>query len=151
MLSYSCHSFSELTLDQLYAILKLRQEVFIVEQNCPYLDADDKDQVSFHILGQDENGVLQTYSRLVPEGVSYKGYSSIGRVITSIAVRKQRKGLKLMEESIIAIEKLWPEYPIKISAQEHLQRFYNKFNFEAEGKSYLEDNIPHIGMIRPLS
>jgi len=146
-ITYTVLPYYELSLDQLYEIIKLRIEVFVIEQDCLYQDADDKDQQSLHVMGRDAEGLLQTYTRLVPDGVSYKGYTSIGRVITSDAVRGQRAGIKLMEVSMIEIKKQWPDMPVKISAQSHLQKFYNKFGFVSTGEEYLEDGIPHTAMI----
>lgn len=148
MLSYRCLRFDQLTLDQLYKILQLRQEVFIVEQNCPYLDADDKDQSSYHILGTDDQGILQAYTRIVPEGISYPNYTSIGRVITSLSIRGKNQGKSLMEFSIGECLRLWPKKSIKISAQTYILKFYKGLGFEAVGEEYLEDDIHHIAMIR---
>ena len=146
-IEYSTLPYHKLTLDQLYEIIKLRIEVFVIEQNCPYQDADGKDQQSLHVMGRDTDGILQTYARLVPDSVSYNGYTSIGRVITSNAVRGQKAGVKLMEVSMKEIKNQWPDLPVKISAQSHLERFYNKFGFESTGEEYLEDGIPHTAMI----
>ncbi|MDF1694747.1 MAG: GNAT family N-acetyltransferase [Saprospiraceae bacterium] len=150
MLHFECIPFYKLTLDQLYEILKLRQEVFVVEQNCPYLDTDDKDQVSYHILGKDDHGVLQAYTRIVPPGVSYEGYSSIGRVITSEAIRGKKMGNPLMQFSIDHCEKQWPQHAIKLSAQTYITKFYANLGFKTVGQEYLEDDIPHIAMIRVI-
>ena len=128
--------------------MRLRQDVFVVEQNCPYLDADDKDQMSYHVLGLDNEGKLQAYTRLVPVGISYEGYVSIGRVITSSAVRGKKQGVPLMEFSIQKCQELWPNMPIKISAQTYITHFYESLGFKQIGKEYLEDDIPHIAMIR---
>ena len=146
-ISYTIKSFDELSTTELYEILQLRIQVFVIEQNCSYQDADGKDNQSYHLMGRDANGDLQTYTRLVPAGVSYEGYTSIGRVVTSEAVRGQKAGVKLMEVSMEEIIKLWPGLPVKISAQSHLQRFYRKFGFESIGEEYLEDDIPHIAMV----
>ena len=148
MLKFECLSFNELSLLQLYNILKLRQEVFIVEQNCPYLDADDKDQQSYHVLGIDKAGVIQAYTRLVPPGISYADYTSIGRVITSAKFRGKNQGKPLMQFSIDQCIKIWPQKSIKISAQCYIVKFYNSLDFKETGEEYLEDDIPHIAMIR---
>ncbi len=148
MVNYTCKAFSELTLDQLYAIMVLRQEVFVVEQDCPYLDADHKDQDSYHLMGWDENNNLVAYTRLVPKGISYENYISIGRVITSQLVRRQGVGIELMNKSIEKIRELFGERePIKISAQVYLLRFYNSLGFQEKGEEYMEDGIPHTAMI----
>lgn len=139
-------TFDELSKEELYRILQLRQEVFIVEQDCPYLDADDKDHASLHVLGfiDDE---LQAYTRLVPAGVSYKAYSSIGRVVTSKKLRGLNVGRQLMEESILKCLACFPDFDIKISAQSYLKNFYEKLGFVPTGEEYLEDGIPHMAMI----
>ena len=149
MLNYKCYSFDELSTLQLYKLLQLRIEVFAVEQNCPYQDLDDKDQTSYHILGLDEDKVLQAYTRVVPPGISYEGYASIGRVITSSEIRGKKQGVPLMEYSIQCSLEFWPKSDIKISAQKYITRFYNSLGFQEIGEEYLEDDIPHIAMIRP--
>jgi ElaA protein len=148
MLNYKCLPFHELELIQLYKILQLRQEVFVVEQNCPYLDADDKDQMSYHVLGFDEAGLLQAYTRLVPPGISYADYTSIGRVITSSEIRGKNQGKLLMQYSIEQCINIWPQKSIKISAQTYIVNFYNGLGFVSTGDEYMEDDIPHIAMIR---
>ena len=147
MLNYFCLQFDELSLDQLYDILRLRQEVFIVEQDCPYLDADGKDQKSYHVIGIDQNKKLQAYTRLVPPGISYEQYVSIGRVVTSSEVRGKGQGSPLMKYSIRQCQELWPQHKIKISAQVYITKFYKELGFEKVGEQYLEDDIPHIAMI----
>jgi len=150
MLKFHCLSFDELSTHQLYELLQLRQEVFIVEQDCPYLDADDKDQASFHILGLDSNGDLQAYTRIVPPGLSYENYSSIGRVITSSEVRGKKQGVPLMQFSIDRTLDKWPDHSIKISAQTYIVKFYNSLGFKELGEEYLEDDLPHIAMIKEV-
>lgn len=141
-------TFQELQLEELYAFMALRQEVFVVEQDCPYLDADGKDQLGWHVMLFDEKGQLGAYTRLLPPGVSYEKYSSIGRVVSSEHVRGKGYGKAVMERSIQAIKELFPEAAIKISAQTYLLKFYNDLGFQEVGEEYLEDDIPHIGMIR---
>lgn len=145
--TFITYAFDELTTRQLYDISVLRQEVFIVEQDCPYLDADGKDLKSYHVLGIDREGMLQAYTRLVPEGVSYTGYTSIGRVVNSSTVRGTGIGKQLMQYSIEMTRRLWPLLPIKISAQSYLLGFYGSLGFEATGEEYLEDNILHTAMV----
>jgi len=147
MVNYICKQFKDLSLEELYAMMVLRQEVFVVEQDCPYLDADGKDQVSWHLMGY-EGEALVAYTRLVPADVSYEKYPSIGRVITAEKVRGRGIGIKLMQESIRHCETLFGKIPIKISAQVYLLRFYNSLGFERVGADYLEDGIPHLAMIR---
>lgn len=126
--------------------MKLRQEVFIVEQNCPYLDADGKDLKSHHLMGY-LGKELVAYSRLVFPGVSYKEIS-IGRVVSSGKYRQKGYGQELMRESIRQIEQLYGKVDIRIGAQQYLQRFYESFGFVWEGEPYMEDGIPHIIMLR---
>ena len=128
--------------------MNLRQEVFVVEQDCPYIDADNKDQDSYHLMGWDENNKLVAYTRLVPKGISYNDYLSIGRVVTSKLIRKQGVGIELMEKSIEKIRELFgQDEPIKISAQVYLLRFYTSLGFVKKGDNYLEDGIPHTAMV----
>lgn len=138
--------FDELTPYQLYAILQLRNEVFVVEQNCVFQDADDKDQASWHLMGFDENRLV-AYTRLVPPGVAYEE-PSIGRVVTSPSVRRFGAGRQLMQHSIDSLYSLFGHAPIKIGAQLYLKKFYESFGFGQVGEQYLEDNIPHIYMLK---
>lgn len=148
MISFSCLSFDQLRPAELYEILALRQEVFIVEQNCPYLDCDGKDLQSWHLMGRDETGKLICYTRLLPEGLSYQGYTSIGRVISAPQARGTGAGKILMERSIDMCYHLFGRQPIKIGAQTYLLKFYESFGFQSTGEAYLEDGIPHTKMIR---
>lgn len=145
---FSCLSFSELSNYQLYEILALRLEVFCVEQNCPYQDCDGKDLESWHLMGRDENGKLICYTRLLPVGLAYPDYVSIGRVVTSPAARGTGAGKILLNKSIATCEQLFGNQPIKIGAQTYLLKFYESFGFQSTGEEYLEDGIPHTKMIR---
>lgn len=139
-------SFNELTTAELYTILQLRAEVFVVEQQCPYQDLDNKDLQAYHLCGwMDET--LVAYARLLPAGVSYPDASSIGRVVSKPSFRTRGLGKQLMEEAIRQTEALFPGFPITISAQHYLLRFYESFGFKARGDVYLEDDIPHQEMI----
>jgi ElaA protein len=146
MINWILKPFSELTPKELYSILQLRNEVFIVEQNCPYLDLDNKDLKSWHLMGIDEDK-LMAYSRLLAPGISYSE-SSIGRIVSSPSVRKTGMGKKLVEESINQIKNLFNTDTIRIGAQLYLKSFYESFRFVQDGEIYLEDNIPHIIMLR---
>lgn len=146
MLEWRLKPFAALSNTELYDMMQLRQQVFIVEQNCPYLDADGKDRYCHHLLGYTE-GELAALSRLVPAGVSYIE-PSIGRVVTCAKYRRKEYGKALMNESIAAIEKLWGKVPVRIGAQQYLQKFYEGFGFVWEGEPYMEDGIPHIIMLR---
>ena len=139
--------FEELTNNELYAIIQLRLAIFSVEQNCPYQDADGKDQDSHHLMGYDQNGELVAYSRIVSPGISYAEVS-IGRVVSSSKVRGTGMGKELMRKSLDCIETIYGKVPVRISAQCYLIRFYNFFGFEVIGEEYEEDHIPHIEMLR---
>ncbi len=145
-----CVPFQGLSLRTLYDIMVLRQEVFVVEQNCVFLDADgDKDFSSHHLTIYNNEGVLLAYTRLLPEGVAYESYTSIGRVVNHPSARGTGIGKELMEYSIAWIEKLFgTEHPIKIGAQTYLLHFYEKFGFVSTGEEYIEDGIPHTKMVK---
>ena len=147
MIQFKCCAFTALKLEELYAVLKMRHEVFVIEQDCIYLDMDGNDQSSYHLMGFSEQDDLVAYARLIPKGISYKKYSSIGRVVTTVKCRNQGLGKLLMQNAINEMEKLFGRIPIKISAQCHLVKFYQNLGFLSIGASYLEDDIPHIGMI----
>ena len=143
-LRWKYQSFEELTNLQLYTILQLRIEVFSVEQNCVYQDADNKDLKSFHLSAWDNN-VLVAYCRILPPNVCYKD-ASIGRVVTSISYRRTGAGRELMQRAITAALQQFNYCEITISAQLYLKRFYESFGFKPLGETYLEDGIPHIEM-----
>ena len=145
-ITWTIKKFDELSVKELYIILQLRSEVFVVEQNCVFQDMDDKDQSSYHLMGW-ENNILIAYTRLVPPGIVYQ-FPSIGRVITSQSARGTGIGKHLMERSIEETEKLFGKVPIKIGAQVYLKEFYNSFGFKQSGDIYDEDGIDHIEMIR---
>ena len=138
--------FDDLTPKELYKILQLRNEVFIVEQNCPYQDCDNKDIYAWHLMGMLEDRLL-AYSRLLAPGISYSE-SSIGRVVSSPSTRKTGMGKKLMQESIEQIRNLFQTDIIRIGAQLYLRKFYESFGFIKDSDIYLEDNIPHILMLK---
>lgn len=147
-LAWKCKSFSELNSHELYTIIRLRNEVFVVEQNCVFQDADNKDQKSFHLMGWAGND-LAAYARLVPKNVSYP-YISIGRIVTSPAFRKAGAGKALMLQAITYSYHLFEEQPIKIGAQLYLKKFYESFGFVQTGDVYDEDGIPHIEMLKDI-
>ncbi len=137
-------TFEELSKSELYSILQLRAEVFVVEQNCAYQDMDGTDQKSIHLFGIENDKVL-AYARLIPPGISYET-ASIGRVVVSPSIRSKGTGKELMKQAIQNIEILFKTKSITISAQEYLMKFYNELGFKETGSTYLEDNIPHIKM-----
>lgn len=148
-LTWICKYFTGLTASELYAILRLRNEVFVVEQNCVFQDADGKDQQCYHLLGL-VNNELAAYARLVPAGVIYQ-YISIGRVVTSPKYRRFGIGKALMQQAIDECFKLFGEQTIKIGAQLYLKSFYESFGFRQSGDGYDEDAIAHIYMLRELA
>jgi len=139
-------TYSDLDKNDLYDILALRQMVFVVEQNCPYLDADGKDQESWHLMLKEKEKIV-AYARLIPRDLSYQDYTSIGRILVHPDARSKGLGKILTEQSIQFLLENDPDSPIKISAQLYLKEFYSELGFEAFGVSYLEDGIPHIAMI----
>lgn len=144
-LSYTIKSFDELTNTELYAMLRLRSEIFVVEQNCPYLDLDNKDQKSFHLLYYVNNEFAGS-TRLVPAGLSFKE-NSIGRVVIANSHRGLGLGKKLMKASIEGCYEKFGKGPIRIGAQYHLSKFYQSLGFVKQGEVYEEDEIPHIEML----
>ena len=147
MIEFYPKEYDQLTKDELYEILRLRTEVFVVEQNCVYQDIDNKDQKAIHILGV-KKGNIVAYARIF-KPKDYFEYASIGRIVIHPKERDNKYGYELVETAIMAINIHFKTYTIAISAQEHLEKFYNNLGFEKEGKTYLEDGIPHIYMIRP--
>jgi len=140
-------SFAELTADELHDIFALRQTVFVVEQQCAYLDADGVDKRSRHLYTRDDSGLLVAYLRLVEPGVKY-GEPSIGRVITHPSVRRTGLGRVLMAEGLRAAAEFYPGAALRIGAQSWAENFYSSLGFERVGSEYLEDDIPHVEMIR---
>lgn len=140
--------FEELTPYQVYAILQLRNEVFVVEQNCVFQDADDRDQLAYHLMGFKDNK-LMAYTRLLPSGAVY-AEASIGRVVTSPLARGSGAGKELMQQSIKTLYHLFGNVPIKIGAQLYLKSFYQSLGFEQISDVYLEDGIEHIYMLKPV-
>lgn len=145
-LNWIMKKFEELTPVELYAIMQLRNEVFVVEQNCVYQDADNKDFKSYHFTGWDGN-ILVAYTRLLPQGVSYTDASSIGRVVSSPKYRGTGAGRQLMQLSINHTFSLFNCNTIRIGAQLYLKKFYESLGFTQSSDMYLEDNIPHIEMV----
>lgn len=146
-ISFQCLSFNELTPIQLYQIMAIRQEVFVVEQNCPYLDADGQDLEGWHLMGFDDDNELVAYIRFLPVDVSYENYASFGRVLTSKKVRGMGVGKLLMQKCMELIPTLFKTAPVKIGAQLYLKAFYESYGFKSVGEEYLEDGIPHVKMV----
>jgi ElaA protein len=144
-MNWLCKKFDDLTPHELYAILQLRNEVFVVEQDCVFQDADNKDQHCYHVMGWREND-LAAYSRIVPPEISYSE-SSIGRIVTSPNARGNGIGRELVKQSIEELYIIFGKIPIKIGAQMYLQKFYESFGFRQTSDIYLEDDIPHMEML----
>ena len=144
-INWECKHFGELTTEELYRILRLRSEVFVVEQNCVFLDMDNKDFVCYHVMGWKEEQLLG-YSRIVPPGISY-AESSIGRIVSSPAARGLGIGRELMQQSIAALYRIYSKRDIRIGAQYYLKEFYESFGFVQTGAIYPEDGINHIEML----
>jgi ElaA protein len=142
---WTAKPFEQLTLHELYAILQLRNEVFVVEQRCHYADCDNKDLKAWHLMGR-ENGRLLVYARLLPPGVSFRE-ASIGRVACARDARGKGYGKELMRESLLHTGQLFHTEHIRIGAQLYLERFYGGFGFVRDSDVYLEDEIPHIEML----
>lgn len=144
--NWNLKRFYELTTQELYDILHLRSEVFVVEQDCVYQDLDYLDQNSLHLIGYFKDKLVG-YVRILPPKLKYKTAAAIGRVVTSPSVRGKGIGKELMKKAIIETQKLYPEMPIKISAQCYLDQFYKDLGFEVISEVYLEDGIDHQEMI----
>ena len=146
MIDIKVKKFTELTTQELYKLLQLRSEVFVVEQDCVYQDLDGKDEKALHVIGFKNNKVV-AYTRVFKPG-DYFENASIGRVVVSKKEREYKYGYDIMNASVEAIKVYYKETKINISAQTYLKRFYNNLEFFEVGEGYLEDGIPHIGMIR---
>lgn len=145
-ITWSVLQFNDLSVKQLFDVLQLRNQIFIVEQNCPYLDVDEKDPKSFHVLGINQYQKLIATSRILPPGVSYSE-TSIGRVAVATGSRGTGIGDELNQVSMKFIRDYYGEVPIRLSAQKHLSNYYNKHGFKVVSDPYDEDGIPHVEML----
>ncbi len=143
-IKYIWKAFDELSSDELYAVIHLRQKVFIVEQDCPYIDADYTDQDAFHLLVYKNNDLIG-YLRAFKPGIKYEG-SSLGRIVTEINSRGLGIGKEITKEGVYFLSREFPNHEIIISAQHRLEHFYIDLGFSARGEVYLEDDIDHIQM-----
>jgi ElaA protein len=154
--TWQTKKFTELSLNQLYDVLKLRVDIFVVEQTCFYPDLDsdrdllDRHPDTLHLLGYQEEQLV-AYLRILPKGQSYPDHISIGRVVTAFQARGAGLGHELMSEGILQCQQRFPNESIKISAQQHLKAYYQQYGFTQVSEMYLEDDIPHIAMIRDCS
>jgi ElaA protein len=144
-MNWFCKTFDLLTPLELYSILQLRNEVFVVEQQCVFQDADNKDQYCLHLMGWEQN-LLVAYSRIVPAGVSYSE-SSIGRIVTSPRKRGEGVGRELVRQSLNMLYAGFGRIPVRIGAQFYLKTFYESFGFKQISNIYIEDDIQHIEML----
>jgi len=146
MLAFNWYTFSELTVEQLYAALVLRSETFVVEQHCPYLDPDGNDVFARHVLGMEHNALV-AYLRLFPP-TDIEQYVVFGRVVTARSARTKGFGKQLIQALLTYCDTHFPGIRIQCSAQYYLKKFYEGFGFEAYGDVYEEDGIPHVAMCR---
>jgi ElaA protein len=145
-INWQIKAFEALSVQELYDLMKLRSEVFVVEQNCVYLDLDGKDKYALHLYGEFEGNIV-AHARLFKPGISFDN-ASIGRVVVSTSHRDKKWGHELMREAIAAIAKYYNEDKITIGAQLYLKKFYEGHGFVQSSEMYLEDGIPHIDMIK---
>lgn len=145
-LTWQYLAFSDLTPAQLYAILKVRSEVFVVEQNCVYLDMDGADSQCMHLIAWTDDNQLAAYLRVVPPGLKFIE-ASIGRVITSKIVRGQGVGKQLITKGLAQLQMSYPDQAVRIGAQQYLEKFYQSFGFATCSDMYLEDDIAHVEML----
>ena len=147
MMKTVAKTFEELSIHELHDVLQLRSKVFVVEQDCVYQDVDGKDPKALHVLGF-VNDKIVAYTRCFPPGV-YFDEAAIGRVVVAMEYRKFKLGHEIMRASMEAIKKYYRTENVKLSAQEHLRKFYETHGFHQVGEGYLEDGIPHIAMVTP--
>ncbi len=146
-IDWQLKKFKELSPIKLYNIMSLRAEVFVIEQKCIYQDADGKDAQSFHLMGFDTADKLIAYARILPAGLSYKEVS-IGRVVIPKKLRRKSIGKELMLKTLDSVKNIYGNVPIRISAHMYLKEFYTELGFVTVGDEYLEDNIPHLEMLK---
>jgi ElaA protein len=146
VITFAIHRFDALSAAQLYAVLKARQEVFMIEQACLYSDCDDRDADAWHVLGTDDAGTLAAYLRILPPGNRY-AEPSIGRVLTTAPFRGTGLGRALVAQGLAHCARLYPDHPIRILAQEYLLRFYASFGFSICSATIDEDGILHREML----
>lgn len=148
MTTWCYRPWGELTCDALYEILITRSQVFVVEQTCPYLDADGLDRQCWHLWQEGPGGRVLAYLRVLPPGLKYD-LPSLGRVVTAPEARRSGLGRPLVAEGLRRLAAQFGDLPVQIGAQRYLERFYGDFGFVRSSPEYDEDGIPHIEMIRP--
>ena len=145
---WNLQRFDEISSGQLYLLMQLRQDVFVVEQNCAFADLDGKDQPSLHLSAW-TGGNPVAYLRLVPPTIHHSGCPSLGRICTALSVRRTGLGQELVKRGLDLVAEHWPGQPCQIGAQSYLRDFYERFGFRVNGDEYLEDGIPYFPMRRP--
>lgn len=145
VLNWQIKHYNDLTINEFHDIIALRMKAFVVEQNCAYLDLDGKDKKSYHLICRNGMGDIVATARILPPGISYD-LASIGRVVIDESIRGNGIGHELMSKSVDFAILEFGNSPIQISAQKHLEKYYEKHHFFSTGKEYLEDDIPHVEM-----
>ncbi|WP_285006188.1 GNAT family N-acetyltransferase [Lactococcus formosensis] len=148
-MEWKIKNFEELTRSELYKILQVRSEVFVVEQECAYQDVDGKDQKSLHLWLEDSEGAIQSYCRILPACLSYPE-ASIGRVLVKESQRGKGTARKMMQQALEFLAQAWREPVVRIEAQYYLREFYASFGFKEDSEPFLEDGIKHVEMILDL-
>lgn len=148
--AWTLRAFDELSITELYQILRLRQQVFVVEQSCCYEDIDNWDQSAIHLMAHSAADQLLAYCRMFAPGVRFE-QTSIGRVLTAADARHLKLGHELLKRSVSYCEEYFPGTTIRIDAQAHLQKFYGRYGFEVVGEEHMVDDIPHVTMLRDSS
>jgi len=148
-LRWQWHSWATLPPDVLYAFLKLRSDIFVVEQNCVFSDMDGIDKHCEHLCGFDENGALQVYLRLLPPGVKF-AECSLGRLVTARAARRGGLARTAIQHGLSRLREKYPGHTVRIGGQRYMEAFYTSVGFVATGEPYLEDGIPHVDMVMAL-
>lgn len=146
-MNWTLKPYAELSLDELYALLAARSQVFVVEQNCPYQDLDGLDASCLHLWASDASGEVMALVRLLPPGLKHPE-ASIGRVLTTAAARGRKLGRELMQRALAETSRLWPGVALRIDAQHYLEAFYQSLGFVTEGEIFDLDGIPHVEMVR---
>ncbi len=150
LIEFQCKHFAALSTDELYALLQLRSEVFVVEQRCVYLDPDGLDRIAHHVFGwsTERASTLACGLRILPPGAVYEE-PAIGRVVTARASRGGGVGRRLMERALDECARLYPGHAVRIGAQQYLERFYAGLGFTTVSEPYDDDGIIHVKMLRP--
>ncbi|MCO4822488.1 MAG: GNAT family N-acetyltransferase [Flavobacteriaceae bacterium] len=146
-MNWTLKSFDELTVSEFHDFIQLRLDIFVVEQDCPYLDLDGKDEIAYHLFATTDQGKTVAYTRLFAPG-DYYDEAAIGRVVVHQDFRKDGLGFELMSRSIKEIESLFKTKTIRIGAQQYLKKFYESLGFVSTGHEYMEDGIPHMYMMK---